>query len=97
MFEDQLHVSSLIILKAMAMGLHAFLVAQMVTSLPAMQETQVQIPGWGASPGEGNGNPLPHSCLDNPMERGAWWAIVHGVADSDKTEQLKLSFPWVSI
>ena len=37
------------------------------------------IPGWGRSPGEGNGNPLPYSCLGNPMDRGAWWATVHGV------------------
>ena len=38
------------------------------------------IPGSGRSPGEGNGNPLQYSCLENPMDRGAWWAIVHGVA-----------------
>ena len=38
------------------------------------------IPGSGRSPGEGNGNPLLYSCLGNPMNRGAWWAIVHGVA-----------------
>ena len=38
------------------------------------------IPGLGRSPGEGNGNPLQYSCLDNPMDRGAWWVIVHGVA-----------------
>ena len=40
------------------------------------------IPGSGRSPGEGNGNPLQHSCLENPMDRGAWWAAVHGVAKS---------------
>ena len=40
------------------------------------------IPGLGRSPGEGNGNPLQHSCLENPMDRGAWWATVHGVAKS---------------
>ena len=40
------------------------------------------IPGWGRSPGEGNGNPLQYSCLENPMDRGAWQAIVHGVAKS---------------
>jgi len=34
----------------------------------------------GRSPGEGNGNPLQYSCLGNPMDRGAWWATVHGVA-----------------
>ena len=38
------------------------------------------IPGSGRSPGEGNGNPLQYSCLENPMDRGAWWATVHGVA-----------------
>ena len=37
------------------------------------------IPGWRRSPGEGNGTPLQYSCLGNPMERGAWWATVHGV------------------
>ena len=40
------------------------------------------IPGLGRSPGEGNGKPLQYSCLENPMDRGAWWAIVHGVAKS---------------
>ena len=37
------------------------------------------IPGSGGSPGEENGNPLQYSCLKNPMDRGAWWATVHGV------------------
>ena len=37
------------------------------------------IPGSGRSPGEGNGNPLQYSCLENPMDKGAWWATVHGV------------------
>ena len=36
------------------------------------------IPGLGRSPGEGNGNPLQCSCLENPMDRGVWWATVHG-------------------
>ena len=40
------------------------------------------IPGLGRSPGEGNGNPLQSSCLENPMDKGAWWATVHGVAKS---------------
>ena len=39
------------------------------------------IPGSGRSPG-GNGNPLQYSCLENPMDRGVWWAVVHGVAKS---------------
>ena len=37
------------------------------------------IPGLGRSHGEGNGNPFQYSCLENPMERGTWWAAVHGV------------------
>ena len=40
------------------------------------------IPGSGRSPGEGNGNPLQYSCLETPMDGGAWWATVHGVAKS---------------
>ena len=40
------------------------------------------IPGSGRSPGEGNGNPLQYSCLENSMDRGAWRATVHGVAKS---------------
>ena len=40
------------------------------------------IPGSGRSPGEGNGNPLQYSCLENPMDRGHWWAIVHKVTES---------------
>ena len=39
------------------------------------------IPGSGRSPKERNGNPLQYSCLGNPMDRGAWWAIVHGVTE----------------
>ena len=40
------------------------------------------IPGLERSPGEGNGNPLQCSCLENPMDRGAWWATIHGIAKS---------------
>ena len=45
------------------------------------------IPGSGRSPGEGHGNPLQSSCLENPMDRGAWQATVQRVAKSDTTEQ----------
>ena len=53
-------------------------------------------PGSGRSPGEGNGNPLQYSCLENPMDGGAWWATVHGVTKSwtrlsDFTSLLKTS------
>ena len=44
------------------------------------------IPESGRSTGEGNGNPLQYSCLENPMDRGAWWAAVHGVAKLGTTE-----------
>ena len=40
------------------------------------------IPGSGRSPGEGNDNPLQYSCLENLMDRAAWWAVVHGVTKS---------------
>ena len=40
------------------------------------------IPSLGRSPGEGNGRPLQYSCLENSMDRGAWWSTVHGVAKS---------------
>ena len=40
------------------------------------------IPGWGISPGEGNGNPLQYAWMENPMDRGAWLAAVHGITKS---------------
>ena len=51
-----------------------------VKNPPINAEDTGSIPGLGRSPGEGNGNPLQYSCLENPMNRGAWWATVHGVA-----------------
>ena len=56
--------------------------AQSVKNLPANEGDQGSIPGSGRFPGEGNGNPLQYSCLGNPMDRGAWWATVQGVAKS---------------
>ena len=51
-----------------------------VKNLPANTGDAGSIPGSGKSPGEGNGYPLQYSCLENPIERKAWWAIVNGVA-----------------
>ena len=50
-----------------------------VVNMPADTGDVGLNPGSGRSPGEGNGNPLQYSCLGNPRDRGAWWAIVHGV------------------
>ena len=50
-----------------------------VKNLPANVGDMGSIPRLGRFPGEGNGNPLEDSCLGNPMNRGAWWATVHGV------------------
>ena len=54
---------------------------QMVKNLPAMQQTSVD-PWAGKSPGEGNGYSLQYCCLENSMDRGAWWGTAHGVSES---------------
>ena len=59
--------------------MRAWLLALSVKNPPAMKETQVRFLGPEDPPGEGNGNPLQYSCLENPMDRGAWYATVHGV------------------
>ena len=57
-----------------------------VRNPPHNAEDEGLIPGLGRSPGEGNADPLQYSCLGNPVDRGAWWDTVHGVAkESDKT------------
>ena len=53
-----------------------------VKASAAMQEIWVRSLGWEDSPGEGNGNPLQYSCLENPTDGGDWWATIHGVAKS---------------
>ena len=61
------------------MGFSGF---SLVKNLPADARDTGSIPGLGISPGEGHGNPLQYSCLENPVDRGAWQATVHGVAKS---------------
>ena len=59
--------------------------AQLVKNLPANEGDARDvglIPGSGRAPGEGNGNPLQYSCLENSMDRGAWWAIIPGISKS---------------
>ena len=60
--------------------IHTVKVFGIVKNLPPVQETWVRFLGQEDSPGEGNGNPLQYSCLENPMDKGVWWAVVHGVA-----------------
>ena len=90
-YNDHLHegnhffatVDSTNIERAFTTMLHpASLVAQRVKHLPANVGDGGLIPGSGRSPGEGKGNPLQYSCLENPMNGEAWWATVHGVAKS---------------
>ena len=65
--------------------------AQLVKNLPASAgdaRDVGSIPGWGRSLGEQKGNLLQYSCLENSMDRGAWWATVHGVTESDMIEHM---------
>ena len=70
----------------------ASLVAQRLKRLPAMQETWVQ----SLEDGEGNGNHLQYSCLENPRDGGAWWAMVHGIAKSwTRLSDLTFTFTFI--
>ena len=72
------------------------LVAQMVKVSAYYVGDPGSIPGSGRSPGEGNGNPFQYSCLENPMDRGAWQATVHGVAKSwTRLSDFTFTFTWL--
>ena len=70
------------VLSHVARILELVAIPQLVKNLPAVQETQVRSLGQEISPGEGNGNPLQNSCLDNPMDREARWATAQGITRS---------------
>ena len=72
----------------------AYQVALAAKNLPANAEAagdMCSIPESGTFPGEGHDNPLQYSCLENPMDRGAWWTTVYGNTESDTTERPTLS------
>ena len=73
----------------MSIGIQAVLVVRKPPANAGDVRDVGLIPGSGRCPGGGHGNPLQSSCLENPMDRGAWWATVRGVAKSQgMTEQL---------
>ena len=93
-----LKVPNLYLNTILSVSIWASLGAQWLKKKPAcqLQETRVQSLGGEDSPGEGNGNPLPYSCLRNPMDRGAWRATVHRVTkEADTTEPLNTECQWV--
>ena len=67
-------------------SLIVWVLALVVKNLPDSVRGTGSIPGWGSPLGEGNGNLLQYSCLENPMDREAWWATVNRVTESDMTE-----------
>ena len=76
------HVLAIVNSAAMnwVMGTHVVLVVENSPANAGDLRDLGSIPGLGRSPGEGSGNTLQYSCLENPMDRGIWWAKVHGVA-----------------
>ena len=74
-----------ILFKPTKSNMRGFPGGSVVNNPTANAEDTCLIPGLVRFLGEGNGNPVQHSCLENPMDRGAWWATVCGAAESDTT------------
>ena len=75
----------------MSVLVRASQVAQVIKNPPAYAgdvRDVASIPGWGGSPGGGHGSSLQYSCLENPMDRAAWWATVHRSAKSQDTAEV---------
>ena len=77
--------SELSLLQSLQRLFEGFPSGSMVKNLPAKARGTRLTTGHGRFPREGNGSPLQYSCLGNPMDRGAWWATVHGVAKESDT------------
>ena len=79
---------------------HIYITSQVVKNLPATARDMRHLsltPGLGRSPGGGHGNPHQYSCLENPMDRGAWWATVHGVTKNwTQLSNQQFHFPQVT-
>ena len=86
----------LIIIINIIASLKVFSGDSVVKNLPANTGVSGSIPGSGRSPGDGNGNLLQDSCLENPIDRAAWWTTVHGVTELDTTDRLNENklLPW---
>ena len=82
--------------KHMTWDFHSGSVVKNSPAVQELQETRVSIPGSGRPPGEGNGNLLHCSCLENPMDRGAWQATVHGVTKSWTRLQWLITRVWAN-
>ena len=68
-----------------------------VKHLPASAGDAGVIPGLGRSPGEGNGNLLQYSCLENSVDRGAWCSIIHEIVEDAVSDRLSLAVPSVAV
>ena len=64
-------------------------------NLPSNAGDKGSIPELGRSPGGGNGNPVQYSCLENPTDRGAWWATAHGVTESQTQLSTSMMYDFI--